>query len=165
MGTTSNPFLFFMQFALIASTTGASTTEASTANTESTPIPRANQHGDCAEQVLNLGDDWGHPCATSSITSTQAIKALLPSDFFSGHVGWRPVGMSNPFLCFMQVSNDVSTIKTKHPCCVQLPCSRRLIEIYIIARDFVLSLLMLCGDIESSPGPAAQQLLNELLVG
>ncbi|XP_077492095.1 uncharacterized protein LOC144102811 [Amblyomma americanum] len=199
--TMSNPFLFFMQFALIVSTAEAgavntefilaerlrqhgdcakekefpnfalivSTAEAGAVNTEFILAERLRQHGDCAKEkeFPNLSDCWGSPRATSSTSSTNHdIKALLPSSFFSGHVSWRPVDtMSNPFLFFMQVSSNVSTIKSNNMCLIQLTCPRRVLEVYFIGRDFVLSLLMLCGDIESNPGPPTEQLLTQLLEG
>lgn len=74
--------------------------------------------------------------------------------------------MTNQLLFFIQVGDDYSTVKTSDRCFIQLACPNCLHALMINARLLVLSLLMLCRDIESNPGPSTtQELLKQLLDG
>ncbi|XP_049273573.1 uncharacterized protein LOC119399789 [Rhipicephalus sanguineus] len=85
-------------------------------------------------------------------------------NFFSGHVSCSPANM-NPFLYFMQVSKNYSTVKTSNRCFIQLTCPTCLNKLYFFVQDVVCSLLIMCGDVESNPGLNTEELLRQILDG
>ncbi|XP_049272181.1 protein unc-13 homolog C-like isoform X4 [Rhipicephalus sanguineus] len=160
----SNPFIFFMQLLVLGSTATVRETHRTFVLAE----PLENFE-DCAGQPVYYKQCWECWEVSRAATSTSPdgdINTRHPSSFFSGHVGWPRVGiMSNPFIFFMQVSDDVSSVKCDDPFFVQLTCPCSLSRICSGVREMLLSLLLLCGDVEPNPGPDVQKLLAELLDG
>ncbi|XP_077544496.1 uncharacterized protein LOC144156367 [Haemaphysalis longicornis] len=154
----TNPLLFFVQIALLgaAEATGAY-------QERRTPMiiqPLFNE--DCAE-LPRIAEAWKPPTATAT---TEHIRSLRCWQTFSGHAGWPPAtAMTNPLLFFVQVSRTHSTIKTSDRCFIQLACPHSLSALCLYVKEFVVSLLLLSGDVESNPGPTVEELLEQLLEG
>ncbi|XP_077536069.1 uncharacterized protein LOC144148407 [Haemaphysalis longicornis] len=159
----TNPLLFFMQFLLLDLATAGTTTE----KEPTLVIHTRTTNGDCAQELPLYDEHWASGLPSSTTSPQQSIRSLSPPDHFSGHVGWPHVSvMTNPLLFFMQVSNNVSTVKTSNPLFIQLTCPRKLHAICLSVRKVLSRLLLLCGDIESNPGPpTSEELLQELLKG
>ncbi|KAL1442830.1 hypothetical protein MTO96_030606 [Rhipicephalus appendiculatus] len=154
----TNPLLYFMQLLLVRPTLTADAPSKLMDFTDSALI----YLGDCAEEASLALNFWTPPpSSTDAFISSPASRHS-----FSGHVGWPPVtAMTNQLLYFMQVSSKHSSVKTSDPCFIQLTCPTSICMCYLYVRNTVLSLLKLCGDIESDPGPSTEQLLKELLEG
>ncbi|XP_077553111.1 uncharacterized protein LOC144167823 [Haemaphysalis longicornis] len=156
-----NPFLFFVQFLLL----GISPEAGAQQDAPRLVIAAAKTEDACAHGPTFADNRWWTPPPGRSTSTEQHIRR--PSTFyrFSGHVGWPASNMPNPFVFFVQVSNKYSSVKTSNRCLIQLTCPQSVFLACLVIRNFVVSLLMLCGDIESNPGPTVEELLDELLTG
>ncbi|XP_070393949.1 uncharacterized protein [Dermacentor albipictus] len=157
VNTMSNPFLLFAQIVL-------SLTVPARIPDGSTRVTTARLYGVCAPRLLHYVDAWTAPPPSS--TTTAYIRSSSYADHFSGHVSGPPVNtMSNPFLLFAQVSNNYSSVKTSNRCLVLLACPKSACAVYLYVQDILVSLLVLCGDVEVNPGPSTGELLLQLLGG
>ncbi|XP_077528043.1 uncharacterized protein LOC144139591 [Haemaphysalis longicornis] len=156
-----NPFLFFVQFLLL----GISSEAGAQQDAPRLVIAAAKTEDACAHGPTFADNRWSTPPPGRSTSTEQHIRR--PSTFyrFSGHVGWPASNMPNLFLFFVQVSNKYSSVKTSNRCLIQLTCPQSVFLACLVIRNFVVSLLMLCGNIESNPGPTVEELLDELLTG
>lgn len=101
---------------------------------------------------------------SATASDLQALQTTFRP--FSGHVSRPSVRtMMIPLWFFTQVSNTHSCVKTSNQCIVQLAYPTSVCTAYMRAKRFLLSLLLLCGDIESNPGFNTEELLRELLDG
>ncbi|CAN7992876.1 unnamed protein product, partial [Ixodes hexagonus] len=98
----------------------------------------------------------------SSASST--TRDTSQQDFFSGH-GETMRGMwltKVPFF-LLQVSYCTSSFRSNNLALVIVPCPRCLKR--CVCDCFLVCWLLLCGDVESNPGPATQEMLQTLLDG
>lgn len=63
----------------------------------------------------------------------------------------------------VQVSYYSASFKSDYRCLLVLPCPRRCAS--IAYEMYCACLLLLCGDVETNPGPDIEKMLQELLVG
>ncbi|XP_075740604.1 uncharacterized protein LOC119185373 isoform X1 [Rhipicephalus microplus] len=147
---------------LFAGVTKASASQATTNITDETTAA-------CCDSVwfsLNYTEDGIKSRAARSTSPDPALNVPRRTASFSGCVSWPTVNMAtNPFLFYMQVCNTASSCKSSNRCFIQLTCPECFSAIAMFVQDFACALLILCGDIESNPGPTTEELLTEILAG
>ncbi|XP_077504954.1 uncharacterized protein LOC144114839 [Amblyomma americanum] len=103
---------------------------------------------------LTLRADWEAPSSATTLT-VPSIKEQRPSTAPCGLGGCATTRLHNPLLFAMQVGNHrtIFTKKTSNYFFVQLPSPQCCLATCIECFHVVRSLLLMCGDIESNPGP------------
>ncbi|XP_075742266.1 uncharacterized protein LOC142795860 [Rhipicephalus microplus] len=177
-GMLSNPFCFLIQVAAVflggqhSPIDHASATVTSKEWTCAQVPDRATRADGCIDDVASLPfvtpPAWHRSSTTSCHVDAQAlIKSLTPPLFTSGPGSSKPDGMlSNPF-CFLIQVGDCSlaySYRSDDRFLLLLPCPRFAKHIFMRFSSVIVNLLV-CGDIESNPGPSDKDLLAQLLAG
>lgn len=153
--------LFFVQFLLLGISSEAGTQQ----DAPRLVIATVRTEDACAHGPTFASNRWWALLPGRSTSAEQYIRRPSTPFCFNRHVGWSASNMPNPFLFFAQVSNKYSTVKTSNRRLIQLTCPQGVLLACLVIRNFGVSLLMLCGDIEPNPGRTTEELLSQLLVG
>ncbi|XP_077513342.1 uncharacterized protein LOC144124483 [Amblyomma americanum] len=103
---------------------------------------------------LTLSADWEAPSSATTLT-VPSIKEQRPSTAPCGLGGCATTRLHNPLVFAMQVHSPSISIHKKKTnyFLVQLPSPQCCLATCIECFHVVRSLLLMCGDIESNPGP------------
>ncbi|XP_072142129.1 uncharacterized protein [Dermacentor andersoni] len=104
---------------------------------------------------LTLIADWEAPSSATTLT-VPTIKEQRPSTATCGLGGCATTRLHNPFVLAMQVGNHRTLFTKKNTTnyfLVQLPSPQCCLATCIECFHVVRPLLLMCGDIESNPGP------------
>ncbi|XP_075732492.1 uncharacterized protein LOC142775060 [Rhipicephalus microplus] len=167
-----NPFLFFVQAVVFASSTSHGQAECSVLP-DNEDWHRGSWNMDSSkccfnDELLGMRSWLPQPAAqlsTTSITSAmeESINRLDRAIFTSGHGGSSAnMLLRNPFLFFVQVRDDrnLSCYRDDNVCLVLLLCPRSLLLAYCAVYECLVDLLSSCGDVEPNPGPTTEAILK-----
>ncbi|KAH9374442.1 hypothetical protein HPB48_017096 [Haemaphysalis longicornis] len=172
-----NPFLFLIQALTLASSSRPTEHVCGAILLEAKPVGRCDSHeaapGDSCNGYGPLGMRCWIPSLAAQHTAPRitspvitAINSHASSIRASGHGGSSAsMSLKNPFLFLIQVreSSKVACYRSDDVFLLLLPCPRPLVLAFCATYDCFADLLSSCGDFESNPGPAVEEMLKTIM--